>query len=45
MSSVLYSCHPRKMALLPTINSVFGALRHVDGQFHQFLNLHGTAVR
>jgi hypothetical protein len=41
----MYSSHPRKMALLPAMNSVFGALRHVDGQFHNFLNLHGTAVR
>jgi hypothetical protein len=45
MSAALYCSHPRKMSLLPTVNSIYGALRHIDGRFGNFLNLHGIAVR
>jgi hypothetical protein len=45
MSAALYCSHPRKMSLLPTVNSIFGALRHIDGRFGNFLNLHGITVR
>lgn len=45
MSAVLYSSHPRKMSLLPTINTLYAALRHIDGRFCNFLNLHGMGVR
>ena len=45
MSAVQYVSRPKTRALVPTLNSVFSTLHHVDSSFTKFLNVHGLAVR